>query len=790
MVHRVEGSEGRGPARARKAPRPLPRPLVELISTSPVVLYALRVTEGETQATWVSENITHLTGFSVEEALAPGWWLGHLHPDDAARVLSRQRGRAAGEASTDEYRFKRRDGSYLWVRDERRPMTSEGHDAVEVVGAWTDISEARHALDAFNEAMDRLAESEARYRALFEANPQPMWVYDLDSLAFLAVNDAAIARYGYSRDEFLSMTIADIRPAEDLPRLRESVARATEGLEKGGRWRHVTRTGDVIDVEVASHSLEFNGRPARAVVAHDVTERLRHESTLRKLSQAVEQSPVSIVITDASGAIEYVNPNFTRLTGYPLEEVRGRNPKMLSSGETPPEAYRALWDTIMAGGEWRGVFHNRKKDGTRFVERAAVSAIRDGTGRITHFVAVKEDITGQLALEEQLRQSQKLEALGRLAGGVAHDFNNMLSIVMGFAELAQGRVGPGPVFDDLTEIRQAAERSAALVSQLLAFARRQVVEPVVLDLNERVGAGRRMLERLIGEEIDLRVLEGPDLWPIRIDPGQVDQVLANLVVNARDAVAGAGRIVIETDNVLVDEAYAAMHPDATPGDYVLLAVSDSGPGMSSDVQARVFEPFFTTKPAGQGTGLGLPTVYGIVRQHRGFVNVYSEAGHGTTFRLYFPRSFEPAAWPDVRPVTVEAGGHETILVVEDNGPLLALLTTLLERLGYTVLPAVTPGEALRWCDAHEGTIDLLVTDVVLPEVSGRALQGLVSSRRPGILTLYMSGYTADIIDQRGVLPEGSHFLQKPISTARLARKVREVLDSAGRAAADSSTEAD
>lgn len=788
MPQRRRDDAGGRPAHGSQRLSPSAKLLGELIARSGVVLYALELEQGSVRATYVSENITALTGFSVEEALRPGWWFAHLHPDDVTRLDAAQRRLAAEEELVDEYRFRRRDGSYVWIRDERRRMPGRRNRAA-IVGTWTDVSETRHAMDALKEAMDRLAENESRYRALFEANPQPMWVYDLESLQFLAVNDMAVAHYGYSRAEFLAMTIADIRPEEDLPRLRESVARGPEGLERSGVWRHVTKRGEVIDVEITSHMLRFQGRPAKAVLATDITQRRRDEATLRSLSQAIEQSPVSIVITDATGAIEYVNPNFTRVTGYSLEEVKGQNPRLLSSGETPPETYSDLWNAITTGGEWRGLFHNQRKDGTRFIERAAVSAIRDASGAITHYVAVKEDITEQLALEDQLRQSQKLEALGRLAGGVAHDFNNMLSIVIGFAELAQERVGSGELHDDLAEIKKAAERSAALVSQLLAFARRQVIEPVVLDLNERVAGSRKMLERLVGESIDLRVTLAPDLWPIRIDPGQVDQVLANLVVNARDAIAGTGRIVIETDNVFVDDAYAALHVEATPGDHVMLAVSDSGVGMPPEIQARIFEPFFTTKPAGVGTGLGLPTVYGIVRQHAGFINVYSEAGRGTTFRLYLPRSSGHPRWTAAQVDSGDISGSETILLVEDSIPLLDLLTTLLKRLGYTVLPSATPDQALRWCDAHEGTIALLVTDVVLPDMSGRALQGLVSSRRPEILTLYMSGYTADIIDQHGVLPEGSHFLQKPISTAYLARKVREVLDSAGRAATDSSTDA-
>jgi CheY-like chemotaxis protein len=371
-----------------------------------------------------------------------------------------------------------------------------------------------------------------------------------------------------------------------------------------------------------------------------------------------------------------------------------------------------------------------------------------------------------------------MEAVGRLAGGVAHDFNNMLGIILGHTEMVLDQLEPtDPLSADLREIRKAAERSANLTRQLLAFARKQTVAPKVLDLNEAVQGMLNMLRRLIGEDIDLSWLPGADVWPVKVDPSQIDQILANLCVNARDAIADVGKLTIETENVAFDEAYCARHGGFVPGKYVLLAVSDNGSGMDEETQNRLFEPFFTTKELGKGTGLGLATVYGIVKQNNGFINVYSEPCHGTSFKIYIPRhAGQPVEDRKASTAEIPKGRGETVLLVEDEPAILNMTTKMLERQGYTVLAASAPGEALRLAEEHSGEIHLLMTDVVMPEMNGRDLAQNLFSLHPNLKALFMSGYTANVIAHHGVLDEGVDFIQKPFSVKTLAEKVREVLD--------------
>ncbi len=360
---------------------------------------------------------------------------------------------------------------------------------------------------------------------------------------------------------------------------------------------------------------------------------------------------------------------------------------------------------------------------------------------------------------------------------MAHDFNNMLGIILGYTELALLEASPGTrLHNSLHEIRKAAGRSADLTRQLLAFARKQTIDPKVLDLNATVEGMLKMLPRLIGEDIDLAWLPGPALWPVKMDPAQVDQVLANLCVNARDAIAGVGKVTIETGNVRLDEAYCAGHAGFVPGDYVLLAVSDNGCGMDEETQRRLFEPFFTTKELGKGTGLGLATVYGIVKQNNGFINVYSEPGQGTTFKIYLPRHGDGVVEAEAaRSADFPLGRGETVLIVEDEPAMLAMGKAMLEKLGYTVLGAATPGQALRLVHEHTGDIHLLMTDVVMPQMNGRDLAERLVPGKPGMKCLFMSGYTANVIAHHGVLNEGVHFIQKPFTMKDLGAKVREAL---------------
>jgi len=424
------------------------------------------------------------------------------------------------------------------------------------------------------------------------------------------------------------------------------------------------------------------------------------------------------------------------------------------------------------------------RDGTiRHVRTSSQALVEDG--QVVGLTGVMSDITAHKRAEEerqklqaQLFQSQKMELLGRLAGGVAHDFNNMLLAILGHTELAMRRCSPSdPIRADLKVIEESTHRSAGLVRQLLAFARKQTVVPRVLDLNDTVSGMLKMLRRLIGEDIDLVWAPGPAIWPVQIDPSQIDQLLANLCVNARDAIAGVGKVTIETANASFDESYCAIHPGFAPGEYVMLAVSDDGCGMAREALDHLFEPFFSTKDLGKGTGLGLATVYGIVKQNEGFINVYSEPGEGTTFKTYLPRFTSAAVAPAAVDVThTPPGRGETLLLVEDEAAILRVATAMLEELGYRVLAAATPAEALRHAELHAATIRLLITDVVMPEMSGRDLAQTLTALNPHLQVLFTSGYTGDVIAHRGVLDKGVHFLQKPFSIEELASKVRHVLD--------------
>ena len=420
---------------------------------------------------------------------------------------------------------------------------------------------------------------------------------------------------------------------------------------------------------------------------------------------------------------------------------------------------------------------NKRKDGTLYTEEATISPVRDSVGQIVNYVAVKRDISDQLRLASQFQQAQKMEAVGMLAGGVAHDYNNMLSVILGYTELALNKVDPAqPLHADLEEIYKAAIRSTDITRQLLAFARKQTIIPVVLDLNQNVESMLKMLRRLIGENIELVWLPAPDLCPVKIDPVQVDQILVNLCVNARDAIADVGKVIIETANAVFDETYCAGHAGFVAGEYVLLAVSDDGCGMDKEILSRIFEPFFTSKGLGRGTGLGLATVYGIVKQNNGFINVYSEAGKGTTFKIYLSRYAGQAVDSQrERVMEIPRSRGETVLLVEDEPALLTMAGMMLEKLGYRVLAAGTRDEAIGLAEEHANEIQLLITDVIMPEINGKDLAERLQSLYPGMKILYMSGYTADVIVHRGVLDEGVNFIQKPFSMKDLAVKVRDAM---------------
>ena len=506
-------------------------------------------------------------------------------------------------------------------------------------------------------------------------------------------------------------------------------------------------------------------------VSVDEKERLRLQGA------ALESTADGVVITARDGTITWVNPAFTSMTGWSAEEAAGRNLSILRSGQHDAAFYDELWRTILDGRVWDGEITNRKKDGLLYVEAQTITPVRGGGGEISHFVCVKRDVSQRRRLEDQLRQSQKMEAVGRLAGGIAHDFNNILGVIMGYGEIVQRRItGDDALRGKVVEIVRAAERAAGLTRQLLAFSRKQVLQPRILDLNLVVADMDEMFHRLIGENISLRTSLQDPLGSVRADPGQIEQVLMNLVVNARDAMPGAGSLLIETGEVYLDAAALVLHPGAKPGPYVRLAVSDTGSGMDRDTVTRIFEPFFTTKVLGEGTGLGLATVYGIVEQSGGHVDVYSEVGRGTTFKVYLPRT-EAATIPDpiaVVPPPPQAAA-ETVLLVEDEGSLRTIVSETLTLGGYSVLEAATPRQALELAASHPGRIDVVLTDVIMPEMSGREMAELLRPLRPGAPVVYMSGYTDDAIGHHGMLDPGTLFLQKPFTADALLWKLHHAV---------------
>jgi PAS domain S-box-containing protein len=551
-----------------------------------------------------------------------------------------------------EVQLRRRDGSLTWARVNVGAVRDEQGQLSYYEGLVEDVTERK-------EAELRLRESERQYRLLFDSNPHPMWVLDAQTRKFLAVNDAAVRHYGWSREEFLAMTGSDLRaePRSETaaPSHPDAVGQDGERVLSGGEWKHRAKDGRELLVDITFSPIEFQRRPAFLVLAQDVT------------------------------------------------RTRG--------------------------------------------------------------------------LQAQLLQAQKLEAVGRLAGGVAHDFNNLLMAISGFAELSRQDTDPGSrVARNLEEIGKAADRAATLTRQLLAFSRRQVLEPRLSSLSAIVAGLEKLLRRLIGEDVTLSVDCAEGTGQVRADPGQMEQVLMNLVVNARDAMPRGGRLTITTRDAVVDSSFADSHVGLAPGAYVVLSVADTGSGMDEKTRAHIFEPFFTTKEPGQGSGLGLSTVHGIVQQSGGAIHVESEVGRGTSFQIFLPRAESTAEPAIAAPLPDLPRGSETILLVEDDQLVRQVTRALLESGGYRVLAAGGAEEALRICRDYRGKIDLLFTDVVMPEKSGRELAEEAQPLRPDMKVIYTSGYTDDAILRHGLLQADLAFIHKPFTREALARKLREVLD--------------
>ncbi len=652
----------------------------------------------------------------------------------------------------------------------------------------------RHALtlgkeqEAVRVARRALQASEQRFRALVENSSDAITLLDAQGTITYA-SQSIRGLLGYAPEELVETSAFDYLHSEDQAGVRETFLAILQApgipyrLEyrcrhKNGEWRFLEAIGANRLHETAVGAVVVNER--------DVTERKQAEAErtaaedkLRKVSRAVEQSADMVVMTDPNGVIEYANPAFETLTGYKREEAVGRTPRILKSGRQDRAYYERMWATLLSGQVFRDVLVNRKKNGDLFWAEKTITPVLDERGKVRHFISNDRDITERRVLEQQLLHSQKMDAVGQLAGGVAHDFNNLLMVISSYAELLSDSIGGNPKAQhQAAEILKAARRAAGLTRQLLAFSRKQVMSPRVLDLNTVLADIERMLPRLIGENIQVEIRPGASLWMVKADPVQIEQVIMNLAVNARDAMPRGGHLVLETTNAQLDEEYARRHVGTSPGEHVMLAVSDTGCGIPADILPHIFEPFFTTKELGKGTGLGLPTVYGIVKQSGGSVWVYSEVGHGTVFKVYLPRSVAVAEKNhDERVAIPPPRGSETILVVEDEEAVRESSSEYLTSRGYTVLQGKNGADALQVLEHFAGKIHLLITDVIMPGMSGAELGKHVGELRPEIRVIYISGYTESTVVQHGI-EATSGFLQKPFSLTALADKVRDVLDAA------------
>jgi two-component system, cell cycle sensor histidine kinase and response regulator CckA len=630
----------------------------------------------------------------------------------------------------------------------------------------------------------QLLKREELFRLISENAADMIAVVDMDgrriynSLSYQKV-------LGYSAEELKNSSGFDQIHPDDRERVREAAAEARRTREgktveyrirhKDGSWRVLESTSSVI--------LSSKGEPEKLVIVNrDITERKKTVEALRlsegSFRSVVEGAPYAIFRASFEGRFLQVNPALQRMLGYEAPH------KLLCATLGPdvfrqPADFQRLIELLRSSGEFKDVeVEWKRKDGTPITVRCSGRSLDEDHDASPCFEVFAEDVTERRVLERQLRMAAKMEAIGRLSGGIAHDFNNLLGVIIGYSQILRRKLGEdSPLREHAEEVEKAGQRAVSLTRQLLAFSRQQILTPAVLNLNTLISDMEKMLPRLIGEDIRVSVNLGPEIGSVKADAGQIEQVVMNLAVNARDAMPGGGKLVVETANMELDEAYARQHPGAKPGRYVMLAVTDSGMGMSSETLAHIFEPFFTTKEVGKGTGLGLATVYGVVKQSGGYIWVSSEIGKGASFQIFLPR-VEGSVTPNVARTAPEENsqGTETVLLVEDADALRKLARSFLVDHGFEVITASNGEEAAEVAMNHHGHIDLLLTDVVMPGMNGRLLADRLLSKRPGLKVVFISGYTDSFIAGHGVLEPGTHLLHKPFTEDALIRKIREVLD--------------
>jgi PAS domain S-box-containing protein len=724
-----------------------------------------------------NSRMKEITGYSMEEINRLGWYQAvYPDPDLQARAIERMdRMRHGDNLKGEEWEITRSDGEKRLVSISTSILQGE-KETVHVLALMQDITERK-------QAVEELRRSENRFATVFRASPVCISLTRLSDGYFLDINDAFLRLFGYDREQvigrdplMLNMWAKPDDRARMVGILRER--NRIDGFETTFR----TKSGEIRNVIVISEVIDVAGEQYILGLTLDITDRKKAEENYQTLfREMLDGFAQHEIICDAKGdPADYrflaVNPAFGRITGLKVENIVGRTVKEVIPGIE--RSWIETYGRVALTGE-PAYFEDYSADiGKHFL----VTAFRPVPNQ---FACIFSDITDRKnaeaekeKLQAQLQQAMKMEAVGRLAGGVAHDFNNLLTAIIGNVSLALMKLSPSdPSAGMLVEAKKASERAARLTQQLLAFSRKQIIQPKVLDLNDLIAGMKTMLARLIGENIELRTIPGVGLGRVKVDPGQIEQILINLAVNARDAMPDGGKLLIETANAELDAGYCARHPDASPGRFVMLTVSDTGHGMSYEVRKQIFEPFFTTKPMGSGTGLGLSTIYGAVRQSGGSIHVSSEEGSGTTFRIYLPRVEGEVPKPerDNGPMDLPKG-YETVLVVEDEDFVRDVCVTLLERLGYKVLRASNGDEAIALAREHVKRIDLLMTDVVMPGMNGRELAEYMVLLHPETKVLFTSGYTDDAIVHHGVLDEGVAFIGKPYTLSELAKKIRAVLE--------------
>ncbi|MBN2365480.1 MAG: PAS domain-containing sensor histidine kinase [Calditrichaeota bacterium] len=670
-----------------------------------------------------------------------------------------------------ENSYRKKDGTIIHVLSSNVVLRDGSGD---IIYYFLDID-----LTRLKSVEAALKESEMKYRLLAETARDIIAVHDMNG-DFTYMNKAGLEAAGFKPDEVKKKNVTDLISLNHLEKMYDKWFRNLKNDNNVFLYETEMMTGRglTIPVEINSSLIHKNGSPSHILlVIRDISERKRVENEMNMLGHAIKSISECVSVTDMNDKILFVNDAFLKTYGYDWEDLIGKSIDVVRSPENPEEVVQKILPETLQGS-WQGELVNRRKSGEDFHIFLSTSIIRDDNHKPVALIGVSRDITERKKLEAQYRQAQKMEAIGRLAGGVAHDFNNILTIIKGYTELLLSRVELNDILRNYAlQIDKAGERAGELTRQLLAFSRKQILQPKVLNLNALIKDMEQMMQRLIGEDLELITLLDAELGNIQADPGQIQQLIMNMIINSRDAMTGNGKIILETENTVLDGDYIRKRSMVRPGHYVKLTISDTGMGIQKEIQDHIFEPFFTTKEEGKGTGLGLATVYGIVKQSGGYIFVYSEPGMGTTFKVYLPRIDQ-----DIDKMNEEeygdedCRGNETVLVVEDEDEVRDLICETLRKYDYNVLEAPHGGIALSVCEEYKETIHLVITDIVMPHMSGQKFVEEMVKHHPESRVLYISGYTSAGIIQKNLLEPDMLFLQKPFSMITLLRKIRHVLD--------------